>query len=75
MSYMLNMTDIPDWIYSCCLNKDLKFSELTAEENSVFFNKSPMSVVKNVKTPSLLLIGDKDLRVPPNAAYYYFHAL
>ena len=48
---------------------------MTAEQNQVFFDKSPISVVRNVKTPALLLIGDKDLRVPPAQAYYYYHAL
>jgi acylaminoacyl-peptidase len=32
-------------------------------------------MVKNVVTPSLLLIGEKDKRVPHTAAYYYYHAL
>ena len=41
----------------------------------MFFDKSPISMVKNVVTPSLLLIGEKDQRVPHAAAYYYYHAL
>lgn len=32
-------------------------------------------MVKNVVTPSLLLIGEKDQRVPHTAAYHYYHAL
>ena len=75
MSYMLAASDIPDWMYACCLNRDMSFKSLTAEDNTAFFNKSPISVVRNCKTPSLLLIGDADRRVPPNAAYYYYHAL
>ena len=34
-----------------------------------------MSRVQNVCTPTLLLIGQKDLRVPPAQAIYYYHAL
>ena len=75
MAYMLNMTDIPDWIYACCFKKELSFTDLNPEQNAALFSKSPMSVVKNVTTPSLLLIGEKDARVPPHAAYYYHHAL
>lgn len=75
MSYMLASTDITDWNFACCLNKDLTFANMTSDDNTAFFNKSPVSVVKNVTTPSLLLIGDKDLRVPPAAAYHYYHAL
>ena len=37
MSYMINATDIPDWIYACCLKQEFKFSELKAEENTIFF--------------------------------------
>lgn len=25
MSYMVSSTDIPDWIYSCCLDNDLEY--------------------------------------------------
>jgi len=75
MAYMISQADIPDWIYACCHKKELKFAELSAADSASFFDKSPMSVVKNVKTPSLLIIGDKDLRVPPAQAYYYYHAL
>ena len=28
-----------------------------------------------MKTPTLLLIGDNDLRVPPHQGYYYYNAL
>jgi acylaminoacyl-peptidase len=75
MSYMVAATDIPDWMYACCMNRDLTMSAITAEDNQTFYLKSPISVVKNVRTPSLILIGDKDLRVPPHAAYYYYHCL
>lgn len=34
-----------------------------------------MSLVANVTTPTQLLIGDKDLRVPPHQAYFYEAAL
>jgi dipeptidyl aminopeptidase/acylaminoacyl peptidase len=74
MSYMVASTDITDWIYSCCLNEDMRYS-ITAEDNTVFFNRSPISVVKNVKTPSLLIIGQSDKRVPPHQSYHYYNIL
>jgi acylaminoacyl-peptidase len=56
MTYMYPSSDIPDWIYSCCLNKDFSYLA-TPEENTVFYEKSPYSVIKNAKAPALILIG------------------
>ena len=56
MSYMYSSTDIPDWIYQCGLSKDLSYL-ISSEENKAFFEKSPIYVAKNVKTPALILIG------------------
>ena len=34
MSYMVQSTDIPDWIFACCSNKELSnFGEITVEDN------------------------------------------
>ena len=74
MSYMYSSTDIPDWILSCCLNKDWTH-KVTSEDNKVFFDKSPISVVANVKTPSLVLIGGQDRRVTPHQGWQYHHIL
>jgi acylaminoacyl-peptidase len=37
--------------------------------------RSPISVVGNVKAPMLILVGEVDLRVPPHQSYRYMHAL
>ena len=66
MSYMHSSTDIPDWIYACSVNKEIKFAEITPQIKAEFFRRSPMCNVNNVKTPAQLLIGDHDLRVPPH---------
>ena len=67
MSYMVTATDIPDWIWACCLNKELtEFHSYTAEDNLKFFNMSPISQIKNVTTPTLLVVGTHDYRVPPH---------
>lgn len=75
MTYMVNSTDIPDWIFACCGSEELDFAALSVEQKVNFFNKSPMAYVQNVTTPSQFLIGDKDLRVPPHQAYFYEAAL
>lgn len=36
---------------------------------------SSMKNIKNVKAPTLLLLGKKDLRVPPAQGLAYYHAL
>ena len=48
---------------------------MTSEENTKFFEKSPASVALNVRTPTLLLIGGADKRVPPHPAYHYYNTL
>jgi acylaminoacyl-peptidase len=73
--FMVMSTDIPDWVYACTYNREIDFTCLTAEEVSLFYSRSPHSVVQNVKTPALFLIGTADLRVPPHQSYYYMHAL
>jgi len=74
MSYMYASTDIPDWIVACCLGKDWSH-KVTAADNQVFFEKSPVSVVQNVTTPALVLIGNQDRRVTPHAGVQYHHQL
>lgn len=76
MSYMVASTDIPDWIFACCQNKELEnYGAYTVEDTKDFFNKSPISQVANVRTPALILVGDSDRRVPPHQSYFYYNCL
>ena len=75
MSYMITASDIPDWIYACCQQKELSFANYTLDNNRAFFLKSPISQVQNVHTPSLFLVGSGDKRVPPHQSYFYYNAL
>jgi hypothetical protein len=46
MAFMVVQTDIPDWVFACCSNKELSnFGELTAEDRNEFYLKSPISQV------------------------------
>lgn len=45
MTYMVNSTDIPDWIFACCGSEEINFSTMTVEQKVNFFNRSPMAYV------------------------------
>jgi len=47
----------------------------SAEDVAHFYTRSPQSVVNNVSTPSMFIVGDKDLRCPPHQSYYFMHSL
>ena len=62
---MVYVTDIPDW---CFVEAGLPIkpvSQITSEDMAVMKAASPLPLASNVKCPSLVLIGAKDLRVPP----------
>ncbi len=40
-----------------------------------FTDHSPITFVKNVKTPTLVLHGEADIRVPTSQGYEFYHAL
>jgi len=48
---------------------------LTTEDVKLIHERSPISVVHNVTAPTLLMVGDVDLRVPPHQSVKYMHAL
>lgn len=75
MNYMNASTDIPDWIQACVFNEPLDQSCLTTEQVKMIHERSPISVVHNVKAPMLIMVGEVDLRVPPHQSYKYMHAL
>jgi acylaminoacyl-peptidase len=74
MSYMAASTDIPDWIAACNQNKPLDYA-YGAEDNALFFDRSPFSVINNVQCPTVLIVGEADKRVPPQQSYAYYNAL
>ena len=40
-----------------------------------FWARSPLSLVGNVKTPTLVVVGEEDHRTPPSEAEQYYDAL
>jgi dipeptidyl aminopeptidase/acylaminoacyl peptidase len=63
MNYMLAATEIPDWIFACAKNCS-DAGALSLEFVTLIHERSPVSVIQNVKTPLLLMLGQSDLRVP-----------
>ena len=50
MSYMVASTDIPDWMYACVLNQPNNYF-LSMEDNQKFYERSPITVAKEVVSP------------------------
>lgn len=51
------------------------FGKMPWEDPQGYWARSPLSLVGNVKTPTLVVVGDKDDRTPPSEADQYFAAL
>lgn len=79
MALMAGTTDIPDWCYVETFGSEKGRSMCTdapsSEHLSVLYSKSPIAHVSRVKTPTLVLLGAKDLRVPVSTGLQYAHAL
>jgi len=60
-------TDGADWYYN--------FKKLPWDDPSEHLRRSPITYVGNVKTPTMVLTGDIDLRVPLEQPEQYFRAL
>ncbi|XP_076468947.1 LOW QUALITY PROTEIN: acylamino-acid-releasing enzyme-like [Babylonia areolata] len=75
LTAMAAPTDIPDWVFT---EAGLKFeySSLAKDDYlATLWNASPVSHVDSVKTPVMLHIGLKDLRVPPSQGLEYYKML
>jgi dipeptidyl aminopeptidase/acylaminoacyl peptidase len=54
--------------------KDL-FGKLPWEDFNVFWKHSPLSIVGNVRTPTLIMVGEEDRRTPLTESEQYYDAL
>ncbi|KAB5545061.1 hypothetical protein DKX38_013173 [Salix brachista] len=78
LASMVGTTDIPDWCYveTYGVEGKTKFTEApSVEDLMLFHSKSPISHISKVKTPTIFLIGAKDLRVPLSNGLQYARAL
>ncbi|MBS0332998.1 MAG: S9 family peptidase [Proteobacteria bacterium] len=51
------------------------FGKMPWEDNEFYWKRSPLSLVGNVKTPTLVIVGTDDHRTPPSEAEQFFDAL
>jgi len=51
------------------------FGASVYDDPAVYAKSSPINFVKNVKTPTLIVVGDSDIECPPPQSYEYWHAL
>ena len=45
------------------------------ENFEAYWNFSPLSLVGNIETPTMVMVGMEDLRTPPSEAKQLYHAL
>ncbi len=51
------------------------FGKLPWEDPQGYWSRSPLSLVGNVKTPTLVVVGSQDYRTPVSEAEQYYSAL
>ncbi|MBC5823296.1 MAG: S9 family peptidase [Candidatus Eremiobacteraeota bacterium] len=51
------------------------FGASVYDDPAVYARSSPMTFIKNVKTPTLMLQGERDAEVPAPQSYEFWHAL
>lgn len=77
LATMFTISDIPDWnIVEAALGSGSELEKLlNPEALKEMFNCSPIKYVENVKSPTLLLVGKLDNRVPSTQSIEYYRAL
>ena len=51
------------------------FGASVYEDPAVYAKSSPITYIKNVKTPTLVVVGERDGECPPPQSYEFWHAL
>ena len=51
------------------------FGASVYDDPAVYAKSSPITFIKRVRTPTLLIVGDSDVESPPPQSYEYWHAL
>lgn len=78
MTSMVGVTDIPDWTFNECglaFDQRARQFNLTKDDLATMHAASPISRAQSVVAPTLVLIGAKDLRVPPSQGLIWHNML
>jgi dipeptidyl aminopeptidase/acylaminoacyl peptidase len=51
------------------------FGATVYDDPAVYAKSSPINFIKNVKTPTLIVVGDRDGECPAPQSYEFWHAL
>lgn len=51
------------------------FGASVYDDPAVYAKSSPINFIKNVETPTLIVVGDRDAECPPAQSYEFWHAL
>ena len=51
------------------------FGASVYDDPAVYAKSSPITFIKNVKTPTLMVVGDSDAECPAPQSYEFWHAL
>jgi len=51
------------------------FGASVYDDPDVYARSSPLTFIKNVKTPTLILVGDRDGECPAPQSFEFWHAL
>lgn len=51
------------------------FGASVYDDPGVYAKSSPINFIKNAKTPTLILVGDRDIECPAPQSYEFWHAL
>jgi dipeptidyl aminopeptidase/acylaminoacyl peptidase len=54
---------------------DAYFGGNVYDHPEVYAKSSPITFIKNVQTPTLIVVGDRDIECPPPQSYEFWHAL
>jgi len=74
MVNMYEASDVPDWPLAEVLNIDIS-NQVTGDMYKKMYEASPLSMNKNIKTSILLMVGEKDKRVPLQPSLLYYRLL